>query len=278
MSMNNVMLSYIKKDTPIHRFTGAAKLIFFIFWIAASMITYDTRLLVALVIVGIIAFKFSKIRFKDVSFVIYFILFFLVINTILIFVFAPYQGVKIYGTRHNLLHIVGSYYFTKEQLFYQFNIAIKYFVTLPMALLFIVTTDPSEFAASLNKIGVSYSIAYAVSLTLRYIPEIQGEYHDISFAQQARGIDMSSKEKFTRRIKNAISILMPLIFSSLDRIETISCAMELRAFGNNKKRTWYKERKFKKNDFLMIAVGIILFAISLSLNLHRGSRYFNPFI
>lgn len=276
--MNNTMLAYIKKNTVIHKLTGAGKLIFFIFWTAASMITYDTRLLVALVIGGLVAFKISKIKFKSISFVIYFILFFLIINTILIFVFAPYQGVKIYGTRHNILHIIGGYYFTKEQLFYQFNIAIKYFVTLPMALLFIMTTDPSEFAASLNKIGVNYSIAYAVSLTLRYIPEIQGEYHDISFAQQARGIDMSSKEKFTRRIKNGISILMPLIFSSLDKIETVSCAMELRAFGNNKKRTWYKERKFKKSDLFIMAFGIILFAISLGLNLYRGSRYYNPFI
>ena len=42
---------------------------------------------------------------------------------------------------------------------------------------------------------------------------------------------------------------MPLIFSSLDRIETISSAMELRAFGSNKKRTWYNGRPFKKGDY-----------------------------
>ena len=42
------------------------------------------------------------------------------------------------------------------------------------------------------------------------------------------------------------TILMPLIFSSLERIETVSCAMELRAFGNKKKRTWYSGRKFRK--------------------------------
>ena len=66
-----------------------------------------------------------------------------------------------------------------------------------------VATDPSEFAASLNKIGVNYKIAYSVSIALRYIPDVQRDYKDISFAQQARGIDMSSKEKLSKRIKNS---------------------------------------------------------------------------
>ena len=92
---------------------------------------------------------------------------------------------------------------------------------------FILTTDPSEFAASLNKIGVSYKVAYTVSIALRYIPDVQRDCKDISFAQQARGIDLSSKEKLSKRIKNSAAILMPLIFSSLERIDKISLAMEL---------------------------------------------------
>ena len=157
----------------------------------------------------------------------------------MIFVFSPYQGVEIYGSRTDLFHLIGPYTVTKEQLFYELNVILKYFATIPMALLFILTTDPSEFAASLNKIGVSYKVAYTVSIALRYIPDVQRDYKDISFAQQARGIDLSSKEKLSKRIKNSAAILMPLIFSSLERIDKISLAMELRAFGNNKKRTWY---------------------------------------
>ena len=73
--MNTEMLSYIKKDSPIHKLTGATKLICFLLWTIAAMITYDTRVLVGLFILGIIAFKISKIEFKDVSFILYFILF-----------------------------------------------------------------------------------------------------------------------------------------------------------------------------------------------------------
>ena len=276
--MNTEMLSYIKKDSPIHKLTGATKLIFFLLWTIAAMITYDTRVLIGLFIAGIIVFKISKIKFEDVSFILYFILFFLLLNALLIFVFSPYQGVEIYGSRTDLFHLIGPYTVTKEQLFYELNVILKYFATIPMALLFILTTDPSEFAASLNKIGVSYKVAYTVSIALRYIPDVQRDYKDISFAQQARGIDLSSKEKLSKRIKNSAAILMPLIFSSLERIDKISLAMELRAFGNNKKRTWYNSRKFGKIDYIFIVILLIIVAISIAMVKVNGSRFYNPFI
>ena len=141
-----------------------------------------------------------------------------------------------------------------------------------------VATNPSEFAASLSKIGVSYKIAYAVAIALRYIPDVQRDYHDIAFAQQARGVDLSKKEKLSKRIKNISSILVPIIFTSMERIETISCAMELRAFGEKKKRTWYSEKSFKKADYIAIGIAVIFFVVSLGFTYMNGSRFYNPFI
>ncbi|MGL5640912.1 MAG: energy-coupling factor transporter transmembrane component T family protein [Paraclostridium sp.] len=276
--MKTTMLSYIKENSPIHKLTGATKLIFFIAWSIASMITYDTRVLAVMLIFSIITFKISKIKFSDVSFIVYFILFFMLLNNIAIFILGPYQGVEIYGTRTDLFKLIGPYTITSEQLFYQLNFNLKILATIPMALLFIVTTDPSEFASSLNKLGINYKVAYAVAIALRYIPDIQRDYHDISYAQQARGIDMSNKEKFVKRLKNISSILMPLIFSSLDRIEVISCAMELRGFGNKRKRTWYNARKFKASDYMVITLAIIILIASLYITFSNGSRFYNPFI
>lgn len=276
--MNTEMLSYIRKNSPIHRLSGATKLICFLLWTVAAMITYDTRVLLGLLIFGLVSFKISKIEFKEVSFLLYFILFFLCLNAVMIFVFSPYEGVNIYGSRTDLFHIAGPYTMTKEQLFYEFNVMLKYFATIPMALLFILTTEPSEFAASLNRLGISYKAAYTVSIALRYIPDIQRDYRDISFAQQARGIDLSKKEKLSKRIKNSTAILMPLIFSSLDRIDKISLAMELRAFGHGKKRTWYNGRKFDKMDYTAIFILVVLLVLSMYMVKVNGTRFYNPFI
>ncbi|MBM6837760.1 energy-coupling factor transporter transmembrane protein EcfT [Clostridium saudiense] len=273
----SAMLEYQDLKSPIHKLTGATKLIALVFWALASMVTYDTRILGAMFIFSIIMFKVSKVKFKDISFVLYFILVFLLINNIAIFFFSPYEGVEIYKTRTDLFHLFGPYTVTTQQLFYQLNVTLKYFSIIPMALLFMVTTNPSEFAASLNRIGVSYKISYSVAIALRYIPDIQRDYHDISFAQQARGIDMSKKAGLASRIKNSAAIIMPLIFSSLERIESISSAMELRAFGNNKKRTWYSGRPFEKRDYIAIAIVVCVFIAALVATKLNGGRFFNPF-
>lgn len=271
------MLSYIERRSPIHQLTGATKLLCFIMWSFAAMLTYDTRILLVMFFTSVIIFKISNVKLREVSFVLAFILIFLLINNVAIYIFSPQEGVKIYGTQHVLFDLAGRYNVTLEQLFYQCNITLKYFTVIPAALLFIVTTHPSEFASSLNKIGVSYSIAFSVAIALRYIPDIQRDYHNIALSQQARGLDMSRKERLPKRVKNAASIILPLILSSLDRIEEISNVMELRGFGKNKKRTWYSARPFKRSDYIALFLIGLLFVLSLTVTFYKGNRFYNPF-
>ncbi len=271
-------LSYIKKDSPIHRLTGSTKLIFFIVWSFAAMITYDTRVLVSMLLLGVVFFCVSKLSWKDVRFAVLFMAWLIIFNLLVLFLFAPEQGVDIYGTRTEMLHLFWRYSIIAEEMFYLLNFMMKYLAVIPVALLFILTTDPSEFAASLNKIGVSYRVGYSVAIALRYIPDVQRDFREISQAQQARGIDLSKKDKLTNRLKNSAAILFPLVLSSLDRIEVISNAMELRGFGRNKKRTWIVERPFKKSDYIAISIAVLAMAVSLLFIFLNGGRFFNPFV
>ena len=183
--MRNIF-NYVERSSPIHRLTGATKLICLLLWSFAAMTSYDTRLLAALTILSVPLFAVSRIRYSDVSFMLGFTAVFMVLNNVLVFLFAPEHGVSLYGTRHVICALGGRWVLTREQLFYHLNLVLKYLSTIPIVLLFVCTTQPSEFAASLNRIGVKYTIAYSVALALRYIPDIQREYHEISQAQQAR--------------------------------------------------------------------------------------------
>ena len=137
---------------------------------------------------------------------------------------------------------------------------------------------PAIPGAYLSRVGVSYRISYAVALALRYIPDIQREYRDISLAQQARGTEMSKKASLVNRLKAASTILIPLILSSMERIETISNAMELRGFGKGKKRSWYSGRKFSPMDIISVAVCVLLMFLSFAIIYWNGGRYYNPFV
>lgn len=273
------VLNYLPRKSVVHELTGTTKLAFFLLFTFASMITYDTRVLVVLLVVSLAIFRLSHIKLREVRFMMTFMLVFLLLNNLFIFLFNPDQGTELYGTRTVLFHLFWRYSVTAEQLFYMLNISLKYFVALPVAILFISATNPSEFAASLNKIGVSYRVGYAVSIALRYIPDIQRDYHNISQAQQARGVELGKQEKLFARLKNSVNILLPLIMSSLARIDVISNAMELRGFGKDrKKRTWYVQRPFKRNDWLAIALGVGLLVMSLVITFWDGNRFYNPFL
>jgi len=272
------LLEYIEKDSVIHKLNGAAKLICFLFWTTAIMLTYDTRFLIFLTVLGFILFKVSKIRFKEIKIVFYLISIFLILNLLMIFLFSPLEGTKIYGTQHDIFKIFGNYVVTQEQLFYEFNIFIKYFSVIPVALLFVITTHPSEFASSLNRIGVPYKFSYAVSIALRYIPTVQEDFITISKAQQAKGIDISRNVKLTTRIKNVSYTLLPLIFSSIDKIDVISNAMLLRGFGKKNRRTWYQARKMKISDIVAILITGIFVIVSLILIKVNNGRFYNIFV
>lgn len=272
------LFNYIDRPSPIHRLTGASKLVCLILWSLAAMTSFYTPFLLLLTAAALVLFRAAKLRVRDISFMLKIMGVYILLNNLLIFLFSPDHGTTIYGTETVLFRIAGPYVVTAEQLFYHLNVILKNICTIPIVLLFVCTTNPSEFAASLSRIGVSYRISYAVALALRYIPDIQREYRDISLAQQARGTEMSKKVSLVRRLKAASAILIPLLLSSMSRIETISNAMELRGFGKGKKRTWYSARRFSKMDILFMLLSVAVLLASLALTYFNGGRYFNPFL
>jgi energy-coupling factor transport system permease protein len=273
------LFSYNSIDTPIHRLSGLTKLICFLFLTFAVMFSYDIRVLLGVMVFSISIFRVSKIKFSQIRLMIIYVLIFLVTNAIISILFSVEEGVKIYGTQHDIVKLFGPYTLTWEQIFYQVTKFIKYASVVPFGIIFLLTTNPSEFASSLNGVGINYKAAFAVALTLRYFPDVQRDYQEISQAQQARGLELSRKAKIIDRVKNSLLIIIPLIFSSLDRIELISNAMDLRGFAKSKTRTWYTSKKMTRLDLRAIAISVTIFIITICVSVFiNHSRFYNPFI
>ena len=277
--MKSKLFDYVERDNFVYNLSGVTKLLGFLFLTFGSMYAYDIRIGIIIMIFSFAVLHKAEIKFSQIRIMMYYVIVFLVLNFILTFVFSPQYAVELYGTKHEIFTIAGNYVVTWEQLLYQLTKTVKYASVVPLGMLFLLTTNPSEFAASLNGMKINYKAAYAVSLTLRYFPDMVRDYNDIALAQQSRGLDLSKKEKVGTRIKNVVNICIPLIFSTLTRIEVITNAMDLRGFGKHKKRTWYSRKKFTKGDYVTIAfcvavfVGIILFC-----QLHYHGRFWNPFV
>ena len=119
------LFNYIDRESSVHKLTGATKFVCLLLWSFAAMYTYDTRFLLALTVLSLFLFPLSKIRVKDVSFMLGFTAVFMVMNNVLVYLFSPQHGTEIYGTCTYLFGLTGKYAPTKEQLFYHLNYFLK---------------------------------------------------------------------------------------------------------------------------------------------------------
>ena len=271
-------LSYIDIESPIHALNGVTKFLVFVMWLMITLITFDLRILLLLLVISFGVMKLSKIPFKRFLPLMCVMLGFMVMNALFIYLFSPQQGPVSMGHRTVILGPESmNYSLTLETVIYLITVSMKYLAIFPMALMFVFATHPSEFASSLNRLHFSYKISYSVSLTLRYIPEITDDYMHIMHAQMARGVDISKGVSLLDRIKSVSKVLAPLVLSSLERIDTISNAMVLRGFGKNKKRTWYMSRKMKGSDYLSLLIVFAILLVSILSRFVFGVKFFYPF-
>lgn len=250
-------ISYVDTRSPLHALNGITKFALFLAWVTVVLTTFDLRLIVTLLVTGLALLKMTRVPFHVYRPLLIGTASVLMLNALFMFLLAPQQGSEYLGSHTPLLDLPGGYALTQETLFYLLTVTLKYFSMFPIALVFVFTTHPTEFAASLNRLGVPYKIAYAVSLTLRYLPEVKTDFINIMHAQQARGVDLSTNAPLLTRMSNVAKILGPLIFSSLDRADDISNAMTLRGFGRYSSRTWYSMKPLTRQDKLcMVAIAL----------------------
>ena len=223
--MKAKLFDYIDRDNFIFNLSGLTKLVCFLFMTFAVMFSYDIRYILFVMVLSAVFFKISGIEFKQIKLMSIYVAIFLLINFLLTYLFSPQYGTEIYGTTHELFRFNSRYTVTVEQLLYQITKTTKYASVVPMGMIFLLTTNPSEFAASLNRVGCNYKGAYALSLTLRYFPDMIRDYQDIALAQQSRGLDQMTTLR-TKNHRDTINIAVGTTTLGL-RIKSAACAVNV---------------------------------------------------
>ncbi len=137
-----------------------------------------------------------------------------------------------------------------------------------MAELFVSTTSPSDLVHGLHKLGIPYNFCFMVSMSLQLIPISVREAQIINSAQKARGLPEKS---IIDRFKGLLPMFVPLVVSSLDRMEKTSIALECRGFGNTNNPTEMSDIVVRKQDILLICAAVLLLAASIFVRIRYGS-------
>jgi len=121
--------------------------------------------------------------------------------------------------------------------------------------LFVTTTRPADMMNGIHKLGVPYNFCFMLSTSLQLIPISTREANIIASAQRARGL---SEKTIVDRFKGLVPMFVPLVVSSLGRMETMSMALESRAFGNTSHPTELTDSNLKRNDYILAAFSIVM--------------------
>jgi len=153
-------------------------------------------------------------------------------------------------------------------------VVIRLLLVITLSTVLTLTTKPTDLTQGLESlmrplkiIGVnSEDFALIISISLRYIPTILDEANKIMLAQASRGADFS-EGKLKDKIKQVISLLVPMFIIAFKRSEDLADAMESRNFVPGKPRTRIHELKFNTTDLATMLFVMVFFITSILVKL-----------
>lgn len=136
--------------------------------------------------------------------------------------------------------------------------------TMPLALMLTVTQMSDLTGVLVSKIGIPYRYTFALTTAIRFIPIFSNEMADIMEAQIARGVDFDTRN-FFKKIGLLLPLCVPLLISSVKRIDGGAIAAELRGFNCRKRHSGYRQYPFKLIDLAAVLLGAALIAAAVIL-------------
>jgi energy-coupling factor transport system permease protein len=131
-----------------------------------------------------------------------------------------------------------------------------------------MTTDTQLLALGITRLGVNYRAAYIITSTLNLIPLFEEEARQIIDARRLRGmrpVKGAGTAAGTALIEYP-AIALPLMVKALRQAQLMALAMDTRAFGAFRTRTWLGDIKLSAADYGAFAAGIAWAVIAVAAN------------
>lgn len=163
---------------------------------------------------------------------------------------------------------------TREGLYNGIRFVWRIVLLVLLASVLTLTTKPLTLAHGLEKLLSPLSklnvpveqFSFMIVIAIRFIPTIQQELDRILLAQKARGLDIPSLS-LPKRVMSYIPILVPLLFTTIQRAEQLTYAIDARAYGNGRGRIRFKQLELRRIDYQVLGMAILIALIPLLLKI-----------
>jgi len=275
---------YRKRKSFIQWFDPRAWIIFYGCYLASTLFFWDIRFLLLFLAISVIVLLTSGVTWKEIRRAFLFIIGFVFVFTILTFLTGR-GGSEVYQQEHIIREFRASFSIfgwtpalrvTIERTFFAVSQFARVFSIAIMTILIPYTLNPSLYGITFRGLGFPDKIAYAMDLTMRFIPTFGRDFQLTMDAQRARGYELEKiSGGILEQVRKLGPLIVPVTIHAIIGSEDIIDAMDLRAFGVGP-RTWLEELHYQRRDRVLIAVGVVLLAASLTLLMFGYGGFWVP--
>jgi len=275
---------YRERRSLIQWLDPRAFFIFYACFLASSLLFWDLRYLLFFLAIALILIFTSGVTWQESRRAWLFIGGFITFFALLTFLTGR-GGLEVYQEEHLIRQLQAPFTIfgwrpvinvTVERIFFAISQLVRVFSIASVTILVPYTINPEHYGITFRGLGLPDKIAYAMDLTMRFIPTFGRDFQLTLDAQRARGYEL---EKLSgglfAQVRKLAPLIVPVTIHALIGSEDIIDAMDLRAFGVGP-RTWLEQLHYHIHDYLLIAFGILILVVSISLSLFGFGQFWVP--
>jgi len=275
---------YRERESLVQSFDPTAWFIFYFCFIVSTLFFWDVRYLIFFAAVAGFAVFNSGVTLRESRRAWLFIGAFITFFALLTFLTGR-GGVEVYAQEHTLATLQANFRIfgwqptlriTAERTMFALGQLLRVFSLASTTILIPYIINPSHYGIAFRRLGLPDKIAYAMDLTMRFIPTFGRDFQLTMDAQKARGYELEKIQGgLIAQVRKLAPIMVPVTIRAIAGSEDIIDAMDLRAFGTGP-RTWLIQLKFRKRDYALVAFGIAILLVSLLLSLFGFGNFWVP--
>jgi len=245
---------YTEADTFLHRMDPRVKIVAVLFLsILAFVLSSLSYLLVLLAFIFLLTYL-SKATWSRTMFALKFVLRLMVLIVVLWPLFDP-SGTPVLAS-------LGPVKITEPSIWRGITSAVRVGCLATVWYILMFTTSQRDLVRALVKLGLRFDFGLTLAISLRFFPTFISTIDSIMDAQRARGMELE-RGRLLKRSKNYVAVLVPAIVSALRTADTISLALQSRAYGARPDRTYLTDIKMRGVDYVALTVVVCLAVVPL---------------
>lgn len=273
-----------RSGSIIQSFDPRAWFIFFACFLISTLMFWDARFLFFFALVALFFVLTSRIRWQEMRRAWLFLGFFITFYTALTFLTGR-GSVEVYTQERVITTLTAPFTLfgrqptldiTIQRIFFAISQFLRLFSISAMTVMIPYAINPALYGVTFRGLGLSDKFAYAMDLTMRFVPSYGRDFQQTLDAQRARGYELEKlKGGLIAQVRKMAPLIIPVTIHAIIASEDIIDAMDLRAFGV-RRRTWLENLQYRRRDRVLIACGALMLLLSIGLATVGIGRFWVP--